>query len=141
MLGVLHFPDAIEFHEIWFDGDVREVGGEQFTGAQQFFSMVFGLGSAIALEVREASIRGAIGMAHDEHAPGLVQADRHADLFENELLLEIITRRGEGFGAAGHDDHVGALNGLLLQEFSDGSADPVVEAAEHRSVGDIGFGR
>src|SRR5258705_13143575 len=97
--------------------------------------MMFGLSFLIAFEVGETTIGGAIRVAHHEHALGLVQANRHADLFEDEVLLEIVAGRRESLGAAGNDDHVGALDFLLLQELSDGSADTVVEKAEHGGLG------
>lgn len=94
----------------------------------------------ISLEMGEAAVGGAVGVTHHEHALGLVQADRHADLLEDEVLLEIVARRGERFRAAGDDDHIRALDGLFLEELPHGSADALVETEEHGGVGDIGVG-
>src|SRR5271163_5323708 len=88
----------------------------------------------------KSAVGGAVGVAHDQDAFGLVQTDRHSDLFENEVLFEIIAWRGQGFGSSGDHDHVGALDTLLLQEFADNSVNAVIEAAEHRSVGYVGGG-
>jgi len=56
-------------------------GGEQLSGAQQFGAMMFGFGLFVALEMGESAIGGAVGVTHYEHALGLVQADRHANLY------------------------------------------------------------
>ena len=80
--------------------------------------MMFGFGGSVALEVSQTAVGSAVGMAHHQHAFGLVQANRHADLFQDEVLLEIVARGSESLGASGDDDHVGALDGLLLQELS-----------------------
>src|SRR5277367_4009883 len=103
--------------------------------------MVRGLGGLVSLEVCQSSIGCAVGMTHHEHAFALVQPDRHADLFKNEVLLEIVARGCESLGASGHDDHVRIFNALLLQEFSDSSVDAMVEATEDRCLGDVGGGR
>ncbi|MFZ0480369.1 MAG: hypothetical protein WAL71_14590 [Terriglobales bacterium] len=118
-----------------------EFSGQKLSGTQQLGAMMSGFGVAVSVEVGEAAIGGAVGMAHHKNALGLVQADGHADLLEDEILLEIVARGGESLGAAGNDDHVGSLNGLVLEEFSNGLADAVVETAEHRGIGDVGLGR
>jgi hypothetical protein len=64
----------------------------------------------------------------------------HADLFEDEVLFEVVARGGEGLGSSGDDDHVGALDALLLQELSHGRADAVIEAAEDGGVGHVRAG-
>jgi hypothetical protein len=80
-------------------------------------------------------------MAHHEHAPGLVQSDRHADLFEDEILLEVVARRGEGLCASSNDNHVGTFDILLLQKLSHGGSDAVIETAENGGVGYVRGGR
>ena len=102
--------------------------------------MMFSFSWLVAFEMGEAAVGGAVGVTHHEDSLGLVQANRHADLFEDEVLLEVVAWGGESFGAARDNDHVGALNTLLLQELSDGSADALVEAAEHGGVGYVGVG-
>ena len=99
--------------------------------------MVNRFGFAVSFEVGEATIGGAVGMAHDEDALGLVQADRHADLLQDEVLLEVVARGGQCFRASGNDDHVRMLDVLLLQKFADGLVDPMIETAEHRRLGDV----
>jgi hypothetical protein len=76
-------------------------------------------------------------VAHDQDAFGLVQANGHADLLEDEVLLEVVTRGGQGLGASGDDDHVSAFDVLFLQKLSDCCADPVIEAAEDSGVGHV----
>src|SRR3977135_4341990 len=102
--------------------------------------MMLGFGHLVAFEISQAAIGGAIGVAHDEHAPSLVQADRHADLVQDEILLESSARGSESLRAAGDDDHVGALDDLLLQKLSHCIADAVVEAAEDGSIGYVRVG-
>jgi hypothetical protein len=79
-------------------------------------------------------------MGDDQHAFGLVQVDGHADLFEEEVLFEVVARGGEGLGSSGNGDHVGAFDALLLQELSHGRADAVIEAAEDSGVGYVRAG-
>src|SRR6202521_3932334 len=96
---------------------------------------MIGFGLAVSFEMGQAAVGGAVGVAHYHDAFGLVQADGHADLFEDEVLFEVIARGGEGLGSSGDDDHIGALDTLLLQELSHGRADTVIEAAEDGGVG------
>src|SRR5258708_27122857 len=69
-----------------------------------------------------------------------MQENRYAELLEDEVLFEVVTRRGQGLGSAGDDDHIGALDTLLLQELSHGRADAVIEAAENGGVGYVLIG-
>lgn len=103
--------------------------------------MMRGFGGAVSFEVGETAVGRAIGVAHDKNAFGLVETDRHADLLEDEILLEVVARGSERFGASSDDDHVGLHDALLLQKFAHGAIDAVVEAAEHGGIGDVGFGR
>src|ERR1700675_2600518 len=96
-----------------------------------------GFSFAVSFEMGQSAVSGAVGVARDYDAFGLVQADGHADLFEDEVLFEVVARRSEGFGSSGDDDHIGALDSLLLQKLPHGRADAVIEAAEDGSVGDV----
>jgi len=100
-----------------------------------------GFGVAVSFEMREAAIGGAVGMAHDDDSRGLVQANRHADLLQDEILFEVVARRGQGLCSSGYDDHVGTLDSLFLQELSHDGADAVIEAAENRCIGYVWSGR
>jgi len=80
-------------------------------------------------------------MTHHQNAPGLMQADRHADLLEDEVLLEVVAWRSQRLGAAGHDDHVGSLDRLLPEKLPHHLSDAGVETAENGSVSDVGIGR
>jgi hypothetical protein len=102
--------------------------------------MMFGFGLAVTFEMVQATVSGAVGMGDDHHAFGLMQVDGHADLFEDEVLFEVVARGGEGLGSSGDGDHVGVLDALLLQELSHGGADTVIEAAEDSGVGDVRVG-
>src|SRR5258708_22377366 len=141
MVLAFYFRDSVELHEIGFDRDAGEIGGEQFSGAEKFAAVMVGFGVAVSFEMRQAAVGRAVGVAHDQHAFGLMQANRHADLFEDEVLFEVVTRRSQGLGSAGDDDHIGALDTLLLQELSHGRADAVIEAAENGGVGYVLIGR
>src|ERR1700688_354776 len=135
MLRSLHLPDPVELYEVRFDRNTGKGRGEKFSRAQQFATVMFGFGVAVAVEIREASVSGAIAVAHHEHSFRLVQANRHADLFKNKILFEIVARRGKCLRSSGDNDHVWAFDGLLLQKLAHGSADAVIKAAEHCSVG------
>lgn len=78
-------------------------------------------------------------MAHDEHAFALVQEDRHADLLEDEVFLEVVAGGSQSLSAAGDDDHVGVLNVLLLQKFAHHGANAVIETAEYGGLSDVGL--
>ena len=56
--------------------------------------MMVGLGLDVSFEMGQAAIGGAIGVAHHYNALCVVQADRHSNLFENEVLLEVVARGG-----------------------------------------------
>src|ERR1700675_1272016 len=99
-----------------------------------------GFGFAVSFEMGEAAVGGAVGVAHDQNTFGLMPADRPPDLFEDEVLFEVVARRSEGLGSSGDDDHVGAFDTLLLQELPHGRADAVIEAAEDGGVGYVRVG-
>src|SRR5580698_206680 len=89
----------------------------------------------VSVEGGEAAIGGAVGVAHQKHALGVVQADRHAHLFEDEVALEVIARGGQGFRAAGYDDHVRPCDALTLEKLVGGQTDALIETAEHSGIG------
>jgi hypothetical protein len=139
---VFHCPDAVKLDEVRLNRNVREVGCEKFSGVKQFFAVMLRLGYFIAFEMGQAAVGGAVGVAHDQDTFGLVQANGHADLFEDEVLFEVVARGGQGLGSSGNDDHVSAMDALLLHELSHRGADAVIEAAEDRRVGYVwGGGR
>src|SRR5208282_4505538 len=84
VLRVFYFPDSVELHEVRLNRNAGEVCGEKFSGAEEFAAMMFGFGLAVAFEMVQATISGAVRMGHDHDAFGLVQVDGHADLFEDE---------------------------------------------------------
>lgn len=140
MLRAFYLPDSVELYEVGLDRNVGEVCGEQFSGAEEFAAVMVGFGLAVSFEMGQAAVGGAVGVAHDHYSFGLVQADGHADLFEDEVLFEVVARGSEGLGSSGDDDHIGALDTLLLQELPDGRADAVIEAAEDGGVGYVRVG-
>jgi|SRR5208282_1972182 hypothetical protein len=140
MIRALYLPDSIELYKIRFHRNSGEVAGEKFAGAQQFGTVMVGLGRAVAFEMSQSAVGSAVGVAHDQDALRLVQADGHADLLEDEVLLEVVARGSQGLGSSGYYDHVSALDGLLLQELSHDGADAVIEAAEHGGIGDVWVG-
>lgn len=103
--------------------------------------MMISFSMLVAFEMSQSSVSGAVGMTHHEHPLGLVQADRHAHLFEDEGLLEVVAWGRQGLGAAGDDDHVGTLDALLLQKLLYRFADPLIKAAENGRVRDVWGGR
>src|SRR5271166_338863 len=137
MVRAFHFPDSIEVYEVGLHRDAGKILYQQLPSAKKLSAVMVGFGCLVALEKGQATIGGAVGVAHDQNASGPVEQDGHADLFEDEILLEVVARRGESFGASGDDDHVGTLDGLLPQELSHGRANAVIEAAEDGGVGDV----
>ena len=104
--------------------------------------MMLCLGHFIAFKMGQAAIGSTVGVAHDQDAFSLVQANRHANLFKDEVLLEVVARRCQSLGSSGDDDHIGTMDTLLFQELSYGRADAVIEAAEYGGVGHVrGGGR
>src|ERR1700722_7057826 len=95
---------------------------------------MFSLGLSISLEMSQAAIGRAVGMAHNQDPFGRVQADRHSDLLQNEILLEVIAWRSQRLGAAGNDNHIRALDSLLFQKLPHRQADAMIKATEHRSI-------
>jgi hypothetical protein len=122
-------PDSVELNEVGLDADVRKAFRKQVSGSKQFAAVMFGLGIAIAVEMSQAAIGRAIGVAHHQHSFGLVQANGHSNLFENEVLLEVVAWRSQRLGSSGDNNHVGALDALLLQKLSHRHADAMIEAA------------
>jgi hypothetical protein len=127
-------PHPIELHEVRLDQNVREICGEKVSGAEQFGTVMFGLGIAISLEMRQAAIGRAVGVAHHQDPFSPVQANRHPDLFQDEILFEVVARRSQRLGTAGDDNHIGAFDFLLLQKLSHCQADAVIEAAKHSGI-------
>ena len=138
---LVHLPYSIELHEIRLDRNLRETGRKQVSGSKQFAAVMFGLGIAITVEMSQAAIGRTIGVAHHQDSFGLVQANGHPNLFENEVLLEVVARRSQCLRSPGDDNHVGVLDALLLQKLSYGLADAVIKAAEDRGIGDVSVGR
>jgi hypothetical protein len=127
-------PDSIKLHEVGLDPDVWEICDQKVSGSEKFGTVMFSLGVTVSLEMGQATVGGAVGMAHNQDPFGPVQADGHSDLLENEILFEIIARRSQRLGSSGDDNHIGALDSLLLQKLSHGQADTVIKAAEHSSI-------
>src|SRR2546423_925105 len=100
-----------------------------------------GLALAISAECSQASVGGAIGMAHQKDLRCLVQQNRHAHLFQNKVALKIIAWRGQCFCSTGYDDHVRTDDFLPLQKFVYRQADALIEAAKHSGIGYVGVWR
>src|SRR4051794_40718457 len=97
-----------------------------------------GLGFAISAECSQASVGGAIGMAHQKDLRCFVQQDRHPHLFQNKVALKIIAWRGQCFCATRDDDHVRTDNLLPLQELVQGRANTLMEAEGYSGFGYVG---
>ena len=124
-----------------FDVHVGESLLDEFRRAAKFILMMFGLALAIAFERRQSAVGSTIGMAHQVHAWTLVEQNGHANLLENEIALEVVARRCQRLRAARNNDHVGTQDSLLLEKFLHRVPDALVEAAEHRGVGNVLIGR
>jgi len=134
---ILHLPDAVKLNEIWLDRDAIKIGRQKFARAQKLRPVMDSFRIAVSLEMRQPAVGGAVGVTHDEHAFRLVEANRHAHLLENEILLEIVAGRRQRFRAACHDDHIHALDALLLEKLSHHLVNAVIETAKHGRIGDV----
>jgi hypothetical protein len=76
-------------------------------------------------------------VAHEEHARRLMETHGHPHLLQNEIALEIIARRGQRFRSTSDDDHVRPQNSLSPEKLVYRQTDALIEAAQHRGVGDI----
>src|SRR5437868_10819987 len=92
----------------------------------------------IALERCQSSVSRAIRMAEQVCPLGAMKQDRHPDLLENEVPLKVVSRRSQRLCSSSDDDHVRPQNSLPLQKFVHCRPDALVEAAEHRSIGNVG---
>ena len=136
-MRILHLPYAVKLHEVRLDRDAVEIGRQKVARAQKLRPVMDSFRIAVSLEMRQPAVGGAVGVTHDEDAFRLVEANRHAYLLENEILLEVVARRRKGFRAARHDNHVSTLDALLLEKLSHHLADAVIETAKHGRISDV----
>src|SRR6266404_1258296 len=89
----------------------------------------------------EASIGATIGVHHQDHPPGAVQAHGFANLLQDKFTLRLEFRRGQALGATRDFDRVGIRDAEALEKFSKSQLEPVVEAPEDSRVAMILFAR
>src|SRR5438445_552326 len=80
---------ALEGHKETFHFEFRKIGTRQLRRAFQFLLMKIGLAPLISSEGRQASVGCAIGVAHQEDTARAMQANRHSQLLENKVALEV----------------------------------------------------
>ena len=131
------FPHPVIGHEIGVDLQAGEISVHHIRGALQFRHVVFRFHFPVSTEVCQPPVRRTVGMAHENDPFAGVQANRKADLFQDEIALEIIAGRSQSLGATGNYDHVRPRDRILLEEFTDRQIDAVIKAAENGSVGDV----
>ncbi|HET9410095.1 MAG TPA: hypothetical protein VFO39_22860 [Candidatus Sulfotelmatobacter sp.] len=102
--------------------------------------VVVGFAPAIPAKSLKSSIRATVGVAHEEESLGSVQQNRHTQLLEDEISLEIIAGRGKGLGAASDHNHVWAVDLPPAQEFVHRQPNALIEAAEHCRISYIRLG-
>src|SRR5258708_39813656 len=92
-------------------------------------------GSSIAAKAAgETPVGAAIGVNHQDNAPGPVQVHRFANLLQHEFTLCLEFGRSQAFGATGNLDGVGIVNANALQEFAECQVKPVVETPKNGGV-------
>ena len=101
-------PDALEIDEVslYLDSGncLRQIRG----GQSQFALVMRGFGLRHRRRnVGEASVGATIGMHHQDHALGVVQAHGRSNLLQDELTVGLQFWRGQGFGAAGNFNGIG----------------------------------
>src|ERR1700722_7301253 len=90
---------------------------------------------------RQPAISTAIGMHHQDHAPGSVEAHGFADLIEDELTIRLMLRRSHDFGASGNLDGIRIGHANTLEELAESQLKAIVEAPEDGGVAMIFFTR
>jgi hypothetical protein len=97
--------------------------------------MVLGLGPLIAAESSEkAVISPAVGVQHQNRAPGAMEAHGLADLIQNKLAVGFMLRRSQGFGAASDLDWVRVDDPDSAQELSKGQLKAIIETPKNDGI-------
>jgi hypothetical protein len=101
-----------------------------------------GFGLSVATEAAsKASISAAIGVHHQDHPPGAVQAHGLANLLQDKLSVCLVLRRSQALGATGNLDKIGIRHTDALEELSEAQIKSVIEAPENSCVALIRLAR
>lgn len=92
--------------------EFREIRFYQLRRALQFLLMMVGFPLAVSIKSRQATVGGAIGVAHKKHTRSAMQPNGHPHLLQNEIAFEIIARRSQCFRPASNHNHVRPQNTL-----------------------------
>src|SRR5204863_202126 len=95
-----------------------------------------GFGSAPKAS-REAAVRTANGVQHEDGALASVQTDRFVDLLEDEGAVELLLGRCQRLGSPGDPDRVRLNDPDALEQLPGNGVEAVVEAAHDRRVAPI----
>src|SRR5581483_5126891 len=126
----MHLPHSFKIDEIAIHLQLRKAAAHQFGSPQQLVAVMLLLDLAISAKSRQTAVGSTIGMAGEDKTLGLMQQGGHANLLEDEVALEVIARRGHGFGAAGDHDHVRVGDLLAAKKLVNRLPDARVEATE-----------
>src|SRR6202035_6141386 len=104
--------------------------------------MVRGFGLSVAAEaVGQASVGPAIGVDHQDHPPGAVQAHGFTNLIEDKLAVGLKLRRGQRLGAAGNFDRVSVHYADAFEEFAKTQVETVIEAPQDGRIALVSLAR
>ena len=95
-----------------------QAGGRAF----QFLAVVNALRGRVAAELLQSAVGAAIGVQHQDHAPGAVQANGFANLFQDEFAFGLQLGRCQALGATGDLDRVGIETPLRFRNLRNPSS-------------------
>ena len=113
------------------------VGGES-----QFALVTRGFGFNVAAErAGKAPVGAAIGVHHQDHPLGVVQAHGFANLLQHELTVCLHFRQSQGLGATGNFDGIAINHADALEKLVEPQFKPVVETSKDGRVATVPFPR
>ena len=101
----------------------------QFCRALQFVLVMARFPFPVSAKRFQTVVGGAVGVAHEEHARRLMEPHGHPHLLQDEIALEVIARRGQGFRSTSDDDHIRPQNSLPPEKFVHRQTNALIEAA------------
>src|SRR5438270_5528246 len=96
--------------------------------------MVFGLRACVTTEGGQSSISSTVAVQHENHTLCFMQADRCANLFQDELAIGLLLRRGQALRATGNPDRIGIRNARPPEKFGKPQLEAVVETPNDCSI-------
>jgi len=115
-----------------------KIGG----GASQFALVMRGLGLSVSLEAAlQTTVRAAIGVGHQYHTPGSMQAHGFTDLIQNKLAGAIRTGRSEVTRASSELNVIRIYNADALKKLAEPVIEAVVKAGQNGRITNVPLAR